>query len=71
MIEFFKSRVGIVIISIVWGLGLATLFKRSCEGKDCKVIEYHGPPIKDVEHHWQYDGDTKCYRWVPYVTKCN
>ena len=69
--DFLKSQVGIVMISIIWGLGLATLFKKSCEGKDCKIIEFRGPPVNDIKSHmWTYGGD-QCYRVKPYITKCN
>lgn len=71
MIEkFLKSRVGIILISIIWGLGLATLFKIGCTGNNCKVIEYRGPPISDADYAWNY-GDDKCYSLQPYVTKCD
>lgn len=69
--DFLKSPVGIVIVSIVWGLGLATLFKRSCQGNNCKVIEYRGPDVSNTEYHWKYDGDNRCFEWQPYLTKCN
>lgn len=67
---FLKTRVGIIIVSIIWGLGLATLFKRSCEGNNCKVIQYRGPPVTQTEYHWKYDGDEKCYKWKPYIAQC-
>jgi hypothetical protein len=67
--EFFKSHAGIVIISIVWGLGVATLFKKTCEGPRCKVIEFHGPAMSESKHFWRYAGD-QCYRWKPYIAKC-
>ena len=68
--KFLKSPVGIIIVSIVWGLGLATLFKRSCEGNNCKIIEYRGPAVSNGEYYWKYDGDAKCYQWQPYLTTC-
>lgn len=79
--KFLKSPVGIIIISIIWGLGLATLFKRSCdnegtegtegkEGKECKVIEIRGPAVSNTGYYWKYSGDNKCYVWEPYLTKC-
>jgi hypothetical protein len=68
--RFLNSRVGIIIISIIWGLGLATLFKSSCQGNDCKIIEYRGPPTSNAEYYWKYDGDANCYQWVPYLAKC-
>lgn len=67
--EFLKTRTGIIIISIVWGLGLATLFRKSCDGANCKVIEYQGPPTSSAKYAWNYGGE-KCYGLNPYVTKC-
>lgn len=67
--EFLTSRVGIIFVSIIWGLGLSTLFKKSCEGTNCKVIEYHGPPVDQSKHHWSY-GKGDCYQWHPYVVDC-
>lgn len=72
--EFLKSKVGIVMISIIWGLGVATLFRRSCEGSGCKVIEFRGPPVSTMrDHHWIYDNTGKnktCYTAQPYITRC-
>jgi len=68
--KFLKSQVGIIIVSIVWGLGLATLFKKSCEGNNCRIITYKGPDVSNKEYHWKYDGDEKCYQWQPHLTKC-
>jgi len=68
--DFFKSRIGILFISIVWGLGLATLFRKSCDGINCKVIEYHGPNIEDRNAYWRY-GNEECYQWSPYIISCN
>lgn len=67
--EFINSRVGIIFISIIWGLGLSTLFKKSCEGNNCKVIEYRGPGIDESKSHWTY-GSNQCFKWHPYVVNC-
>ena len=68
--DFLKTEVGVIIISIIWGLGLATLFKKSCKGDNCTVIEYRGPPVSNNKHSWRYDGNNKCYKWIPYLTSC-
>ena len=68
--DFLKTEAGIMIISIIWGLGLATLFKKSCQGDNCKVIEYRGPPVSNTKYFWKYDGSNKCHQWTPYLTKC-
>jgi hypothetical protein len=67
--EFTNSRTGIIILSIIWGLGLATLFKRSCSDPGCKVIEYKGPPLADTKVTWKFGSD-KCYKIQPTPSEC-
>ena len=66
--KIFKSKVGCIIISAVWGLGLAALFKRACNGRSC--IIYKGP------HPYQIKGkvfkyDEKCYKYTPKRSNCD
>ena len=69
--EFLKSRAGVVLLSIIWGLGLATLFKKSCDnGPNCQVIEYRGPTAKEAEGVWNYGNNNKCYRLQPFLVSC-
>lgn len=68
--EFLKTRVGIIIISIIWGLGLATLFKIGCDKPEgCKVIEFNGPPTDSHKYAWRYGSDT-CHKLEPYIVDC-
>ncbi len=65
--DFTDSNQGRIIISIIWGLGLATLFRRVCKGRDCIVIK--APDPKELENK-VYKFDKKCYRFNPEVTSC-
>lgn len=72
--EFLKSRAGIVLLSIIWGLGLATLFKKSCEGasdggRACAVVEFRGPTSSEAQGIWNYNG-SKCYRLQHQLVSC-
>jgi len=68
--KFLGSRAGIIIISCIWGLGLATLFKKSCDnGPNCRVIEYRGPNTEEASGHWNYGGK-RCYKLKPYIVNC-
>ncbi len=67
MDNFLKSRTGIVIVSIIWGLGIASLFRRVCVNNNCIVIR--GPNSDDVRETI-YRNRRKCYRFNPYVVKC-
>lgn len=70
--EFLSSRSGIIIVSILWGLGLATLFKRSCEigNKGCKIIEYRGPNVEWINKAVFNYGTDDCYRYKPIISRC-
>lgn len=64
--EFLKSRVGIILLSIIWGLGLSTLFRKPCEKKDCTIVRFQGPTKDLLNKIWTY-GDHKCYKLEPYI----
>lgn len=64
---FLDSERGSIIISIIVGLGLATLFKKACKGYGCYVIR--GPPVSEL-NKYVYKQDGRCYKYVPEATKC-
>tara|TARA_Y100001970_G_scaffold211786_1_gene258560 strand:+ start:513 stop:812 length:300 start_codon:yes stop_codon:yes gene_type:complete len=66
--EFLKSKKGRIFVSIVWGLGLAFLFRKACLNKNCVVIK--GPNPKEVAKS-TYKHEGRCYQYVPYITKCH
>ena len=55
-------------MSILLGLGLATLFRAVCSGKDCRVIA--APPIEEIENQ-VYRFNNKCYNIEKSAVKCN
>ena len=63
-----STDIGRIILSIIWGLGLATLFQKVCKGRNCIVIK--APKLKNIEKNI-YDFDGKCYRFKPQITRCN
>lgn len=68
MNRFLDSETGRVIISILWGLGLALLFfRQTCDGTDC--IVFKAPP-KSIESD-TYLHDSRCFQFVPYSVNCN
>ena len=70
MLSFFNTEIGRIIVSIVWGIGLSTLFKRVCKNKKCIIIESPNP--KDIEEKiFRYKGDSNCYRYNTYISKCS
>jgi len=56
------------IISILLGLGLATLFRRVCKGRNCLIFK--APGIDKIENQ-VFEFDEKCYKFKKKATKCD
>lgn len=68
MDEFIKSRTGRVILSIVWGLGLAALLRGVCTGPDCVVVQ--GPDPSEIRNKiFKYKD--RCISFKPVYASCN
>ena len=66
--KFVHTETGKYLMSILLGIGLATLFRQICEGKNC--IIYNAPPIKEIDNQI-YKFDDKCYKITKNVVKCD
>ena len=68
MFKLLKTKWGKIIIAIIWGLGISTLFRKSCSGRKCIVIKAVKP--NDVlSKIFKYD--KSCYMYTPFVTQCD
>jgi hypothetical protein len=65
--NLFKTNRGKIIVSIVLGLGLASLFKKTCVGDGCIVIKSL-PPDKIQGNTYRHD--EKCYKYKAHSSKC-
>jgi len=63
-----NSPTGRIIISVVLGIGLASLFFKVCKDKDC--IHFNGPVIKQVEGKI-FEHDNKCFKYDAVPVTCN
>ena len=59
---------GKMMISILLGLGLATLFRKVCTDKNC--IRFNGPVITDIQGKTYKHGE-KCYQYTSTATTCD
>lgn len=59
--------VGRIIISVLLGLGLASLFRKVCSGSSCMIMQ--SPNIAELEKYY-YKMDDDCYKYTPVATKC-
>ena len=67
--KFLHTQNGRIIMSILLGFGLASLFRSICKGKNC--IDFQGPPADFMDKDKIYEFDGKCYTYSQSVTKCN
>ena len=64
--KMLESKTGIIIFSIVLGLGLSTIFKGCCDSKNC--IVYKGPDFEGKKII-KYNG--KCYEANEQIHTCD
>ena len=65
--EFIKTRQGRIIISIIWGLGLACLFRKVCTGRDCIIYK---APLPNTIVNNIYQHNEECYKYETEITQC-
>ena len=66
--RLLTTPLGQIMISIILGLGLATLFRKACDDKNC--IVFNGPVIKEIEGKIYKHGE-KCYKYSSVSDKCD
>tara|TARA_B100000902_G_C26739753_1_gene635523 strand:+ start:280 stop:483 length:204 start_codon:yes stop_codon:yes gene_type:complete len=64
--KVFKTDTGRKIISVILGLGFASMFRRICEKNNCLVIK--GPKLKKMDKYYRID--KTCYKYEPYAVEC-
>ena len=65
--RIINSNVGKIIVSIILGLGLASLFKNKCENNSC--LEYVSPNLEEIKKY-VYMFDNECYKFESSQIKC-
>jgi len=65
--KIFYNEFGAVIISIILGIGLASLFRKACKDRQC--ILFKGPPLKEIKDQI-YKHEENCYLFKEKSIKC-
>lgn len=68
MTNIFESRAMIILISMIWGFGLALLFRKVCQNNQCIIIKV--PPSFDKENNIICDKNNRCYKLEKYFSPC-
>ena len=66
--RLIHSGFGKIIIPVLLGLGLATMFRRVCKDKNC--IVFKAPGIKDIEEK-TFSHNGKCYQYKHKSESCS
>jgi hypothetical protein len=66
--KFIQSDYGKLIISVILGFGLSTLFRKACTKKQC--MKFKGPSLEKIKGQ-TYEYDDKCYQFKPHPVKCS
>jgi hypothetical protein len=66
--KFLTSPTGKIFMSILWGLGLAALFRRACNGRSC--IVYKAPHPNMIQGKIFRHEDT-CYKYNTKRSNCD
>ena len=67
MNKLLDSDFGQILISILWGLGLAAIFRKVCKGRNCIVIKAENP--KKIKNKiFKYENS--CYKYYPEAINC-
>lgn len=66
--RFLQDNNAKYLISILIGLGIATIFRKACKNDDCFVFK--GPLTSEIKDKI-YSFNNKCYKFFPKSITCN
>jgi hypothetical protein len=66
--KFVSTPTGKIIMSILLGFGLSSLFRIVCKDKDFLI--FHAPPLEQIKDKI-YKNNGKCVKYNPVATKCS
>jgi len=67
IIDFFKTKEGNIIFSVILAFGLASILRIACKNANMVIIK--GPPLKDTQDKI-FSFDNKCYSYKTINTSC-
>ena len=65
--RILHGKIGKIFMSVLLGLGLATLFRKVCKNRDC--IVFYAPDIEKIKGQI-FKFNDKCYTFKEKITKC-
>ena len=68
ILKAMHTQRGKYLISVILGIGLASLFRKVCDKRNCLI--FRAPPLEEVKSNI-YSYDSKCYKFSEKAMKCN
>ena len=66
--KFLHTERGKIIMSVILGFGLASLFRTVCKDNNCLL--FYAPPLDEFKNKI-YKNNGKCVKYTPVATKCS
>jgi len=66
--RLLKNKYSKIVLGILWGFGLACIFRSACNGRKCVI--YKAPKPSDIKNNI-YNHNEKCYKYETQTTECN
>ncbi len=70
MLEIFKKRPMVILISALWGIGLATLFASVANKRNCIIVRGELPEELEQKIFQYPELENKCYQYKSYIQPC-
>lgn len=67
--KFVHTETGKIMMSILLGFGLASLFRVVCKNKDCLI--FHAPPLANFKDKVYKNNNGKCVKYNYIATNCD
>ncbi len=68
ILQSIHTEFGKYIVSVILGLGLASIFRKSCENRNC--IVFKAPSFQEVKEN-VYKHNDKCYTFKEKSVSCS
>ena len=66
--RLLNTDIGVIFISILLGIGLASFFRKACQGKSC--INFNGPVVSEIDGKTYKYGEY-CYQYKLEAAPCD
>jgi len=67
ILNSIHTKFGRYLVSVILGIGLASIFRKSCNNKDC--LTFKGPHHLDIVKH-TYGFNNGCYKFKENPVSC-